>query len=377
LNNFDEIRLDIGTLYSIITNSMMTMSVRIDPETKTISELNFNSDLNKNGLVSNIYRLTYTKSNGVTQISILDQFEKNEYIELIIEQTDSTSYNIDYHQTKYNLIGHTTGYLQFSALATKVKEPTIILQRDIEEQMYSCENIYNNYGSVISSEKVNLSNPDTTCDVVYAYNPTYRCYLRYKLEEYDQYIFDGIRLFIDETAECIASLQYGTLTMVSHKESEKWKDVLVEKYAGLFYAEGIKDNGCHHVIIHDDEYNVDILMLRVGNAYQLIDFGKEYESDTCCYGYLDLQTRKVVVSNHAYNEKLYDRILTTEFIVSGHREGKCYSVAVAVSENEYLIFNIVEDKATFVKIQTMVVGMCTGTLSLDSNAIFINYHYNH
>jgi hypothetical protein len=305
---------------------------------------------------------------------------------LEVDLSDEEYRYIRYHKVAYNKVGNKDGELILDITARPSIDETIILQASTQETMHTCDRLLNNYYSIAGhiNGEFTLENGEETCSDVYAYDTQNRCYLHFIRQENEAgemvYVFDSLQIYVDERDVCMIELPSGSnLTLISHGQVDAWKDLIIAKYAGLFYANNLSANGCNHVIVNDDEYGVELLFFRVGDAYQLIDFDmNEYPSTFICRGTIDLSSRTISILNHAYNETLLSTLQSTTFLVVNSTETDCPSIAIYDSGmDSYMIFKVKENEATFTHFQPMSNGMCVGTLYLATSSITINYHYNH
>ena len=384
--NFESLDLSAKEFTNLISNLTCDLRVRLDADTKEITYLYFVANLNRNGAPTEVLNLKYEKTNDGLTIYFHNLFEVNEEINIRVMKADNGYYAITYNKKGYNRAGSVDGDLEISFVVYESVDETIILQAGIDDSMKTCDRLLTNY-NVISSPSYNeytLEGGRETCPIVYVRDTANRCYLRFVYQENELgkmvYLFDGLQIRVDESDVCMAEIPKNRTDMelVSHGANEAWKDEIVAKYARLFYAENICADGCNHIVVHDDEYDVDLLFFRVGNSYQLIDFDMEYPSLFVCYGIIDLKNRTISVTDHAYNETLLASLQETEFSVISSYDTECYSVAIYDAGMEsYMIFLVQEGKARFTHFQPIADGMCTGTLYLATESLRVNYHYNH
>ena len=300
----------------------------------------------------------------------------------IIKETD-VIWTLEYEQTTYNIVGGVAGTKSWSFSAQPSKDETVILQPSTEETMAICERLLKNYDGIVSQteEAFVLDEMGKNCSEVYAYDATNRCYLKFIFNDEEQaYFFDSIEIYVDQQAVCMVQLPKSGkyMTFLSHGTNDDWRNEIVSKYSGLFYGLQMNASGCSHVIVYDDEYEVYVLFIRVGNAYQMIDYDVPGDSLFACEGTVDLPNRTIALTLHSDNEQLMDALLNTQFIVTGNSASPCYSVAVENDLGEgYLIFRVENNTARFLCIQPNAYGMCTGVLYLKTNTLKVLYHENH
>ena len=383
LDNLLERSYDGPAITQLLGNTNFDFQVGIDVETKQINCMKVKSYFNRNGKQSEVFEFSFDTTEEGYSIYMHEVFGINRESQLdIIKETD-VIWTLEYEQTTYNIVGGVAGTKSWSFSAQPSKDETVILQPSTEETMAICERLLKNYDGIVSQteEAFVLDEMGKNCSEVYAYDATNRCYLKFIFNDEEQaYFFDSIEIYVDQQAVCMVQLPKSGkyMTFLSHGTNDDWRNEIVSKYSGLFYGLQMNASGCSHVIVYDDEYEVYVLFIRVGNAYQMIDYDVPGDSLFACEGTVDLPNRTIALTLHSDNEQLMDALLNTQFIVTGNSASPCYSVAVENDLGEgYLIFRVENNTARFLCIQPNAYGMCTGVLYLKTNTLKVLYHENH